>query len=172
LPRGLPASYIKKAKRELGKGASWRDIFKRAWELYKGSKVYKAVSGNPTRKKSSRKKSSKKRSVSRMAKKKRSYRRKTTIPMAAVGGALAGVFMPPAGWSHSAFQLLMEGKFEDAAKNLIANYTGFNPYDGTWDIMRARGLQAAIIGIVAHKVASWLGVNRALGRARIPLIRI
>jgi len=172
LPRGLPASYIKKAKRELGKGASWHDIFKRAWELYKGSKVYKAVSGNPSSKKGSRKKSTKKRSVSRMAKKKRSYRRKTTIPMAAIGGSVAGVFIPPPGYGDSPFGYGMKGDFKNAFRTLMVNYTGYDPIWNTWKIEKAMGLWLAIAGIAAHKIASVLGINRTLARAKIPLFRI
>jgi len=172
LPRGLPASYIKKAKRELGKGASWHDVFKRAWELYKGSKVYKAVSGNPSRKKGSRKKSSKKRSVSRMARKKRRYRRKMTIPMAAIGGSLAGLFITPQGWAASPVGHALKGNLENTFRGIVLNYTGLDIQTGEWDFMKAQGLFAALIGIAAHKIASMLGINRTLARAKIPLIRI
>jgi len=50
MPKGLPATYIKRAMRELGAGASWSQIFKRAWQIYKGGKVYKAVSQRKRRK--------------------------------------------------------------------------------------------------------------------------
>jgi len=168
MPRGLPASYIKKAKRELGEGASFSRIFKRAWQLYKGSKVYKALKGENPHKKSKTKKGGSR----KVTKKKRSYRRKITIPMAAVGGALAGVFIEPRSGVGTPFGEIMNGNIDRAFRILIENYTGFQPTTGQWNIMNAKGLHAAIIGIVAHKVASWLGVNRALGRAKIPLIRI
>ena len=172
MPRGLPASYIKKAKRELGKGASWHDIFKRAWQLYKGSKVYKAVSGNPTRKKGSRKKSSRKRSVSRMAKKKRRYRRKMTIPLLPVAGIGAAIFAKPGGFNLSPFEAATRGNFEYALRALLRTFTGYDYVTGEWSIQAATGLWATLGGFVGHKIANALGINRLLATHKVPLIRI
>jgi len=174
LPRGLPASYIKKAKRELGKGASWHDIFKRAWELYKGSKVYKAVSGNPTKKKGSRKKSSKKRSVSRMAKKKRRYSRSLTIPLAPIAGLVAGLATPPPG-RESVITNILQGDWKNAFTALAINYTGVDPNTGKFDFNNlTRGLFPLVAGLLVHKFVggSPLNLNRMLARHKIPLIRI
>ena len=169
MPKGLPASYIKRAKRELGKGASFSRIFKRAWELYKGSKVYKAVKGNPRSKKSKTKKGGSR----KVAKKKSRRIRSFTIPLAPVIGISAGLFTPAKGHSSGPINQLMAGNWEDAFRQLAKNYTGVDISTGKWDFEALqRGLLPLIIGIATHKLASYLGVNRALGRARVPLIRI
>ena len=166
MPRGLPASYIKKAKRELGKGASWHDVFKRAWQLYKGSKVYKAVSnpGNP------RKKSKKSKGGRKVAKKKRRRRLSFTIPLAPVAGLAAGLAEP--------IQYLIKGDTNNAINHLVYNYTGIpNAMQGggNWDPNGLKkGLLPLVIGLLIHKLVGGppLNLNRALGRARVPLIRI
>ena len=168
MPRGLPASYIKKAKRELGKGASWHDIFKRAWKLYKGSKIHKAVSGNPTRKKGSRKKSSRKRSVSRMPKKKRRYSRKMTIPLAPILGVIASPGV------QNAITSAMEGKFDLTMKHLTT-LIGWNPWQNKWEWQHlANNLTPILVGLLVHKFVGGapLNLNRTLARHKIPLIRI
>ena len=158
MAKGLPKWAIKEAK---ARGA--KNIFAYAWTLVKRK-----------RKKGSRKSNPKKtvRRGGRKMTKRKTRRRKMTIPMAAVGGALAGIFVPPSGANKSALTLFMEGNLESGLKHLLWNYTGYNPYNNTWNIMAATGLQIAIGGIAAHKIASWLGINRALGNAKIPLIRI
>jgi len=175
MPRGLPANYIKKAKRELGKGASWHDVFKRAWELYKGSKVYKAVSGNPGKKKGSRKKSSKRSVFSLARRKKRTYNRKFTIPVAPLVGLATGFATPPRGYPKSAIQYAMDGDINNFINALSNVYLGYNPPDGTFDIKRAsRGLLPLVLGLLVHKFVggSPLNLNRTLARMKIPLIRI
>ena len=166
MPRGLPASYIKKAKRELGKGASWHDVFKRAWELYKGSKVYKAVSGNPTKKKGSRKKSTSKRSISRMAKKKRRVKRSLTIPLAPVAGLAYALGEP--------VRLALNGEWDNCFRALRWRFTGIGD-DGKFHIEGIKdGLLPVIAGLLVHKFVggSPLNLNRMLARNKIPLIRI
>jgi len=175
LPRGLPASYIKKAKRELGKGASWHDVFKRAWELYKGSKVYKAVSGNPSKKKGSRKKSSKRRGLSLAKKKKRRYSRSLTIPLAPIAGLVAGLTMPPREGRESVLTNVLQGDWQNAFNALTMVYTGYDPVTGEWSFESLkRGLLPLIGGFLVHKFVggSPLNVNRILARHKIPLIRI
>jgi len=110
----------------------------------------------------------------RMARRKRRRRNAKTIPIAAVGGALAGLAIPPAtsGGGMSPINAAMAGDFNWVMEGLVENYTGMNIYTGQWNIINARGLWAAIAGIVGHKAASMLGVNRTLARAGIPLIRI
>jgi len=167
MPRGLPASYIKKAKRELGKGASWHDIFKRAWELYKGSKVYEAVSGNPSKKRGSRKKTSRKGGSRTVAKKKRRYRRSMTIPLAPVIGLAVGMAEP--------VDKLIKGDVTGAVHDLALNYTGFSTIDKKFhpEYLK-KGLVPLIIGLLVHKFVGGapLNLNRMLARHKIPLIRI
>jgi len=100
-----------------------------------------------------------------MAKKKRRYSRKTTIPIALTAGAVAG-FIEPA-------KYLMKGETTSAFRQLTKNYTAIDPvehYIATGDLKK--GLYPLVIGMLVHKGASMFGINRALGRARVPFIRI
>jgi len=129
----------------------------------RSSKPRKTRARNPTRK-----------VRKNMARRKRRRRSAKTIPIAAVGGALAGLAIPPAtsGGGMSPINAAMAGDFNWVMEGLVENYTGMNIYTGQWNLINARGLFAAIAGIVGHKAASMLGVNRTLARAGIPLIRI
>jgi len=160
MPKGLPASYIKQARRLMPK-AGISGVFKKAWSLYKGSKVYKPLTKKVTGGK-------------KMAKaKKRGRRRRSgfTLPIAAVGGAAAG-FVINAPWGGSPVSKAMTGDWKGAFDAIIMNYTGINTNTGAWDPVQAKGAWAAIAGILMHMVASRLGVNRALGRAGVPILRI
>jgi len=116
----------------------------------------------------------------KMAKKKGYYyprrwakrrRRGFTLPIAAVGGAAAG-FVINTPWGGSPVSKAMAGDWKGAFDAIIINYTGINTNTGAWDPMQAKGAWAAIAGILMHIAASRLGVNRALGRARVPILRI
>lgn len=111
----------------------------------------------------------------KMAKKKKRASRKMTIPLAAVGGALAGLVIPAAtsGGGHGPIDaLLVQGNYNWAMEAVIENYTGMNVYTGQWNILNARGLTAAIAGMVGHKIASALGINRTLAASKVPFLRI
>ena len=163
MPRGLPASYIKKAKKELGKGASFSRIFKRAWQLYKGSKVYKALKGENPRKKSKTKKGGSR----KVARKKRRYSRKMTIPLAPVIGFLGTEAM------QNTIKNLMAGKHQEAMRYL-PHLVGLHS-DGTfhWQTL-LNNMTPIIIGLLVHKFVggSPLNLNRTLARHKVPLIRI
>lgn len=92
--------------------------------------------------------------------------RKFTIPIAVLGGLFAGLAVPIA--------QAMNGASEEALKHITNNYTGFNPWSGRWSIDGLkRGLLPLLIGVLVHKfVGTELGVNRVLGRSRVPLLRI
>jgi len=169
MPRGLPASYIKRAKRELGKGASFSRIFKRAWQLYKGSKVYKALKGNP--RKSTKKRKGGSRRVARRRKSRRS--RSLTIPLAPTLGIASG-FLTSASGTDTPVKAFLDGRFEDGMWHLMMNFTGYNFKDGSFNIMRAKSLWATIAGLLIHKFVggSPLNLNRLLARNKVPLIRI
>lgn len=163
MPRGLPRSYIKKASRELGKGASWSSVFKRAWQLYKGSKVHQAIKGsrNPKSKKTKR------RGGFEMTKKKRRYKRSMTIPLAPIIGFLG----TPA--VTNAIPHFMQGNWEEGfhyMKNLVGLWR-----DGSFHFdTLISNMTPIIIGLLAHKFigGSPLNLNRTLARHKIPLIRI
>jgi len=172
MPRGLPASYIKKAKRELGKGASWHDIFKRAWELYKGSKIHKAVSGNPS--KSSRKKKKGGRSV---PKKKKTKRRTVKIPLEVAVAGIGTVFTPPCpGWS-SPIQYAQEGNWEWTGRSFLRGFLGVDENGGLnvmaalnpIDFNEARYWKMLFWGAVLSKVRKALMGRRNIF-AKVPII--
>lgn len=165
MPKGLPASYIRKARKELGKGASFSRIFKRAWELYKGSKVYKALKGNPG---NPRKKSKSRKGGRKMAKKRRRRRTSMTIPLAPIAGFIAA----PA--TRRIIDDITKGAWDDIP-NALGNYVGYAPSakKWTWQLLM-ENLGPIITGLLVHKFVGGppLNLNRVLARHKIPLIRI
>lgn len=101
-----------------------------------------------------------------MAKKKRSRRRnKTTLPIAVIAGAAAGMVKP--------VKMAVSGDVESAANTLSMDYIGYNFMGHKWEFSRIKnGLLPLVAGVVAHKVAGKLGVNRAIASTGIPYIRI
>lgn len=134
-----------------------------------GRKIKKRTSrtrkANPTRRKG----------VRRMARRKRRRgSRKMTIPLGLVGG-LGGAMAVPcatAAGGNSIIQAVMIGDPQWILEAVAENFTGFNVYTGKWNLLNARGLWCCLAGAIAHKAAGYLGINRALGRAKIPLIRV
>ena len=98
--------------------------------------------------------------------KRRGTARSFTLPLAVVAG-LAGGLSPT-------ISVAMRGQGPYAAFNeLSRDFTGFDPATGSWDWTDLqRGLVPVLAGFIVHAVASKIGVNRALGRARVPFIRI
>jgi len=93
-----------------------------------------------------------------------------TIPIAPVAGLVAGLAAPP---EVSFIDHLQKGEIRPALGRLTANYTGYNIDTGTWDYNELKnGLLPLFVGMIVHMAASRLGVNRMLGRARVPLIRV
>ena len=86
--------------------------------------------------------------------------------MAVVVGFGAGLVQPMSD--------LKDGNWQEAGKNLVRNYTGYDLTDHKWWFGNlTKGLLPLVIGIVVHKVVGgFLGVNRALGRARVPILRV
>jgi len=89
-----------------------------------------------------------------------------TVPVAVVAG-----FGPIAydtirnGWDR-------EG-FSGAIRRLSLGTTGFDPENGEWyrDNL-IRGMGPVVLGFGIHWIAGKLGINRALGRTGIPLLRV
>jgi len=84
-----------------------------------------------------------------------------TLPLAVVAG-----FIPPAvgAWNRRSSPTAM-GNY------LLAGFTGID--NGKFNPAALRYAALPIMGgFVAHKVASMIGINRALANARIPIIRI
>lgn len=138
---------------------------------------YKFVRNPGSKTRKQRKKASKPRtrSVKKTAKKKKNYRRKFTVPIA-VAAPVALTFFSNVGESsinaEGVFGDIKQGRLDYAVRDLALLWTGFDASNGSWSIGRAKGLLATGIGFIVHKAASVLGVNRALGRARVPVIRV
>lgn len=88
------------------------------------------------------------------------------LPIAAIAGFMPGIIGPINFWKDQGSQA--------AAREMARIWTGFDYTDGSWDWGRMKwGLLPAIIGGIVHVfVGGKLGINRALSRAGIPLIRI
>jgi len=165
MPRGLPRSYIKKASRELGKGASWSSVFKRAWQLYKGSKVHQAIKSS---RKSNPKKTKRRRGGLKMTRRKRRRSRSLTIPLAPIAGLIAGIAEP--------INYAIQGDYNSAMEVVVRNYTGYSMQHKSFNPVEylPRGLLPLIGGLLVHKFVggSPLNLNRILARNKVPLIRI
>lgn len=90
-----------------------------------------------------------------------------TIPIAAVGGIAVGLARP-------AKTLIANPQNVELAMNqLIEGYTGFYVPDGSWDMNRLKfGLYPLLAGVAAHKIASIVGLNRILSKAKVPFLRV
>ncbi len=88
-----------------------------------------------------------------------------TIPLAVVGG-----FAPLTIATVNGFRA---GGMQYGADRLVWGLTGYSPTAGRWDVNGLRvGALPIGVGFLIHSLASRLGINRALSRARIPFIRI
>lgn len=88
---------------------------------------------------------------------------KMTIPVAVVSG-----FIPTAVgiWNR-------RSSGQAVADYLQAGFTGITPSTGQFSLGNLRvGLVPILAGFLVHMVAGKIGINRAIGRAGIPLIRI
>lgn len=97
-----------------------------------------------------------------MAKKRTHRARKTTIPMAIVSGFAPTVV----GVVNRISTPSAVGDYLKSGWTGIGSDGRFNPAN------LRQGLVPVLAGFGVHKVASVLGINRALGRARIPLVRV
>lgn len=90
-----------------------------------------------------------------------------TLPLAAIAG-----FGPLAGQIYFGYKTGrgLEGMIHYG----VAALTGYDTDGGPWQPMYAvkNGLGPIILGVMVHKLASKLGVNRTLAGAGVPWIRI
>lgn len=111
----------------------------------------------------SRKRSFRRRLYSRA---RRTWRRpKPTVSLAVVGG-----LMPLAARAIDGYK---GNGLYGVGDAILSGLTGFSSFDKKWhaDIM-AGNLGPIVAGVVVHKVAGRLGVNRMLAKAGIPFVRI
>jgi len=90
-------------------------------------------------------------------------RPKMTIPIAIVGG-----FVPPlvGVWAR-------RNSPEEIGNYLQRSFTGIEPTTGRFNFANLRGgIIPIAAGFIVHVLASKIGINRALGSARMPLLRI
>jgi len=101
-----------------------------------------------------------------MAKKKIRKKAKATLPLAVVAG-----FVPPA---RIIFAESQGGRgIEGGAVAASRIFLGYDSNTAQWDFRQLQyGFGPIIVGFAIHKVASMVGINRALAAARIPFIRI
>lgn len=101
-----------------------------------------------------------------MAKTTKRRRKQFILPVAAILG-----FVPLFARSWTYFRA---SGIEAAAREATSITTGFDTLSGKWNAGNLRyGLLPLVLGIMVHKfVGGSLGINRALGAARVPIIRL
>ena len=107
----------------------------------------------------------------------RRFRAKPTIPISVVL-PLATSFLtePSAGWNTPLYwaQAVASGQTQ-YAKNLgdcLLNGWLFTDSSGKIDLSKGSYTKMMLLGLAVHWVAGKFGLNRALGRAKIPYIRV
>lgn len=103
-----------------------------------------------------------------MAKKNRHHSRGGfTLPLAVVAGMAPGVM-------SVASRLSWSNPGQEMAREASRIYLGFDNSSGQFNFQWMKyGLLPAILGVAVHKfVGGTFGINRALGRMNIPLIRL
>jgi hypothetical protein len=103
--------------------------------------------------------------------KRSSGRKQFTLPLAVVAG-----FVPLAYTTYKHYQWNGMGGPEGAGDLFVRSLTGFSPntaYGKVWEFKRLNwGLMPILGGLLVHKIAGRLGVNRAIAGAGIPIIRL
>lgn len=88
-----------------------------------------------------------------------------TIPVAVLAG-----FGPMVADTIHGYQT---GGLASASNDLLANVTGYDARAKAWSFgLLAKGMGPVVAGIMVHKLAGRLGVNRALAKAGVPFLRI
>ena len=90
-----------------------------------------------------------------------------TVPIAVVGGLLAGLSTP--------IENVIAGDYQGAMNNMMLNYAGWDNWNHVPNILGLqRGLLPLLIGGLVHKFVGGkpIGVNAMLARSGVPLIRV
>ena len=96
--------------------------------------------------------------------KKHNHKKAFTLPLAVIAG-----FAPPIMRAADAWKA---GTWRAGVKRLTQDMTGFNTA-GVFTLANLQyGLLPVTAGILVHKAAGMLGINRALAGAGIPFLRI
>lgn len=99
------------------------------------------------------------------AKKRRRRNRGIKIPIAIVAGFAPYALMLHENWRTGGFSAFLK-----SAPKLV----GYDGFSKKWNIrfLGDAGTWAVIGGMIAHKVATRFGINRAIANAGIPVVRI
>lgn len=97
----------------------------------------------------------------------RHHSNKFTLPMAPIGGLAVGLYNP--------ISQLTKGNFRAAAEYAVWEYAGIadpymNPHFDWNGLMH--GTVPLLAGVVIHKIAGRLGVNKVLARSGVPVFRV
>lgn len=97
----------------------------------------------------------------------RSKGRKLTIPLAVVAGFTPAV-------THIVGEARASGWRRALTVQVPKSVLAYNPDNREWGLAYMnQGLTSILLGMIAHYlIGTRLGVNRMLGRMRIPLVRI
>lgn len=118
-----------------------------------------------------RKKSARRRRFSSRRVFRRYSRPKMTLPIGILAGFAPGLIYGVNGFTSTSGAL--DYRIGSGMRNLLVGYTGWDSATRSWNLANMRiGAAPLAIGVIAHKVAGALGVNRAIARLGIPLIRI
>lgn len=91
-------------------------------------------------------------------------KRSFTLPLLVVAGIVPGISRM---WDSKA------GGLTGVTNTASQIYLGYNPTDGSRNFSNLKyGTLPIVMGILGHFLASKLGINRALGRAGIPVFRL
>ena len=97
--------------------------------------------------------------------KKRKRRRPKTIPILPIVGLVGGAIEP--------IKRIVTGDFEGGLKELAQITTGVSLDDGSWNPEWMKKFWVpVIVGIIGHKVANMLGINRVFSRLPSPLNKL
>jgi len=148
-------------------GDKYAGISARGKRVVKNTKAAaeKAVGITGKKSKSSKKVVKTRKKVRKTAKKKTKRRYSMTIPLAPVLG-LAAPLVHSIPW----FKQDIVSGFNDLSASILGY--DFKAAQFDWNTMK-RGLVPIVLGLLVHKfIGGKLGVNRMLGRAKIPLLRL
>lgn len=175
----------KKSKKKKRKLTAWQKHVKKTMKDYPGLTFKEALPKAKLTYKPSRvsgrnpaKPKTKKRSGKKTGKKKNRKKPGFTVPLTIVAPIIAIPLVPSRdGWA-SPMEDAKNGDWKAVGAHLVNGFQPFisiiNPRYGytKFELHVPRYLAMILGGVIAHKIASKLGVNRALGRARIPFIRV
>lgn len=106
------------------------------------------------------------RTVTRYVRRARRRAAKMTVPIAVLAGLAPG--------AASAYEGFKKDGFRGLSYRLANDYTGYDAYNKAWNASELKnGLMPLVAGFMVHwLIGGKLGVNRALGRARVPFVRL